>query len=499
MSDADRLQIRSTPHAAESLSKGGATRRVLPTGAADLARNRPQMLDAQSILELQRTVGNQAVSLSLEFGARNPGRNTLPSIQRYEAGEHAQFGARPGEQEEVLVFNGINVTYGEMIAMGDFFERPDQIQSFAKKVYRKDGKEQNALQHLVELIRRDKVARQHGKPPPGAPGPVSDGEWQEATAMLPENERYLAVTARNTAHFAPPDRRLASTGGSWADHKAMWQLWHGQALGLAQAGKRDEAMAMTAYGDHFLTDAFAAGHLFNKTQAMHRTKALIDAQIPWPTLSTDFTDKIAHGILADSTARATLDQYEIRTWGVRSDWYDMNESSMSKVILGIYKDEAHQEEFLSLYANAVHRHLNELLLTGKVGLKVQNKLGKEWQLSGDKALWQSPKTLEYAQEAVAQSRQNVLDAFAAGSKKSLDYPGLIDRVWNWVPEPTAEGQATIDAAFLRYTNPDDPETIKMIVKVSIENLDIMIDKLTSPQINRLRRKRPMPAGIITGW
>lgn len=83
------------------------------------------------------------------------------------------------------------------------------------------------------------------------------------------NERYQRLAAANTTHFAAPRGRdgsgqpnaspEGSAGGSY-------RSTHETALRMAfQAGQRheaiDRALAMEAAGQHYLTDAFSAGHL----------------------------------------------------------------------------------------------------------------------------------------------------------------------------------------------------------------------------------------------
>ena len=62
---------------------------------------------------------------------------------------------------------------------------------------------------------------------------------------------------------------VASAG----DHKSEWEKIHKMALSLAQQGKNKEALLQAAFGDHYLTDAFAAGHLFNKRDVMERLRS----------------------------------------------------------------------------------------------------------------------------------------------------------------------------------------------------------------------------------
>lgn len=88
-----------------------------------------------------------------------------------------------------------------------------------------------------------------------------DGEKDETTS-------YEAGLARNACHF-PPD--------SWN----AWQRYHNQAVVKARESYRvtqgqpgnalpiaNEALMLNGFGDHFLQDSYAAGHLIDKTKIM---------------------------------------------------------------------------------------------------------------------------------------------------------------------------------------------------------------------------------------
>jgi len=82
-------------------------------------------------------------------------------------------------------------------------------------------------------------------------------------------ERYQRLAAANTTHFAAPRGRDASgqpNPSPQGSAGTSYRSTHEAALHLAyQAGQRldsiDRAMAMEAAAQHYLTDAFAAGHL----------------------------------------------------------------------------------------------------------------------------------------------------------------------------------------------------------------------------------------------
>jgi hypothetical protein len=196
-------------------------------------------------------------------------------VQRYDTAEHAEFGGPSGKQRSVVV-NGVKFTYGEIITMGDFFASPADMFKASKK----------KLLELRKLIRKSKKSS------------VSTAEWQKAT-----DKQYLKLAAKNSSHFAPPNRKLitgSKSGGE--DHFNTWGKWHYAALNIAaksrKGKRRDEALAVNAFGDHFLTDAFAAGHLFNKDDAMAQFNARLAG-------SGSFFDDVAKKVWADKTVAAS--------------------------------------------------------------------------------------------------------------------------------------------------------------------------------------------------
>lgn len=74
--------------------------------------------------------------------------------------------------------------------------------------------------------------------------------------------RYLSLAQRNDTHFAPRNR-------------AEWRRLHEAAIAEAQAAGREQsesrfqhALLTDAAAGHFLTDAYASGHLFDKSQVL---------------------------------------------------------------------------------------------------------------------------------------------------------------------------------------------------------------------------------------
>ena len=384
-----------------------------------------------------------------------------PVIRRYEAGEHVQL----GETGISVVVQGHTISYGEMIALGDFFASPEDVQKAPWAVIAK----------LLELIKRD---REFLTGVPGAKK-VTEDEWQKATLGLPKGKRYLDLAAKNVTHFA-------------VENKKAWEKLHRQALRLAQKGNMDDALAVNAFGDHFLTDAFAAGHLIEKDVVAKQAKARLKKADP-----KEFSHDVAVAILANSDARSVLTQYEVRPSPFRiGSWRAMDEDSLGDLIETIRKYQS--AYFYSTFAKTVHDELNAAISHGK-GVQVRNKRGDElgpggigppfWALSGDKTLSQSPQTRDVAKRAVAESRQQVS---AAKGVKKLDYDALAARVWENVPEPTAEGKRQIEETQSRLTNPEDATAIAAYAQVAIDGRVALVEEL---ERRKFLRKLPSASGV----
>lgn len=79
-------------------------------------------------------------------------------------------------------------------------------------------------------------------------------------------DRYLTLAASNDDHFVAPGRSDAATGSGAPSALAAYRRLHEVALDEARrlgrrGGDLSQAMAREAAAQHYLTDAFAAGHL----------------------------------------------------------------------------------------------------------------------------------------------------------------------------------------------------------------------------------------------
>ncbi|HVT13899.1 MAG TPA: DUF4157 domain-containing protein [Fimbriimonadaceae bacterium] len=354
-------------------------------------------------------------------------------VQRYDTDEHVMFGGPIGKQQTITI-KGVKMEYGDVIAMGDFFANPDEILTKA---------DPKTLQAVVDLIHK-KVKD---------PNSVGDADWERVTGGA-----YVDLALKNDAHFAPSDPSLMPADPTKTeDHKALYAKYHEQALKLAQQHKRDEALAVNAFADHFLTDAFAAGHLFRKKDAM----ALFRKNLGGKKGVEKLTEEVAKLAWADPGVSSLMSQYEtVEThYGFHPD-ID-RESRFASFLQGV--DEAMPEAIENAIAGVMHDHLNT------VGVDVENGQGAKWKLSGDEHL--NVESLKYARQAVARSQQDILDALKDKPPKDATA-----NVWKLTPHPTASGMKTMKQDVARFLDPTMQTSIVAIADYVKSHIHVMLNK-----------------------
>jgi hypothetical protein len=424
----------------------------------------------QDLLGLQRAAGNRAVGRLLRSAAAN---RTARRLQRYESGEHVQF-LPAGMSVSVAGLSGIDARY--LIAMGDYYRTPEAL----------IGAKADELKELMALIDRDEAARS-GK---GGTSP-SESEWQEwSERWRPKDDRYMELNKSNESHFAPRNKAL------WIDlHKRA--LLEAQASGHGSGNVSNLAVLLNGFAAHFLTDAFSAGHMIDKIALMDQAKKSLDTGNNREDLASD----IATGLLANPGVSARLATLDIKDGALVGSWGPATQPRLASLLASVMRFK--KAQFLSVFARLAHDDLNTAIATGH-GVWVENKAGDRWQLSGDTTLNLSPKTLEVGRKAVKASFDNL--GIAAGIRDhdfpaSLVLPAIdaasmqrfIDNVWQYVPEPTktlktGEGTQTgadqVSAAVTRYTNTRDPDAVKAMVKLSVEQFDTALAELRANDLVR---------------
>ncbi len=295
---------------------------------------------------------------------------------------------RPGQK--IQLRPGVEITPGDAIAlMGDFFGSTGALANANPAELRG--------QWGTRQDRDQRVASGHAA---GSPGilDVIDREERAGRASAAENvdyetitnHRYSELALHNAPHFDPLNR-------------SEWRRLHEQALELARAPSPptgpgagpdagfQRAILIDAAAGHFLTDALAAGHLFDVAQVEAQIRIYLRSHPlapPNPELLT-----VTAGLTASGLAE--------------------------KLIL-----------------KNVHDHLNT------VGFQVSNAKGVTWQTFGDNSLRRSEQTQRIGALAIFLSRQQVVQARAGGTPDSDDVLALL-------PVQPATSRAVTEAA-IRY-------------------------------------------------
>lgn len=377
---------------------------------------------------------NQGMRVQTNILHRQPVTNHFspgfPVLQRYDSFEHAQLGDNAAGAQN-LTIRGISVSMGEVNALADFYEHPQDLMDANP----------TELRQLVRLIRQQRAN----------PDSVSEGDWETATGG-----RYTELAERNSAHFAPQNAALAppqaSTPTSGQDHRSVWIMHHRQALTLArhaalvdnEAVRQDvlnEARVVNSFADHYLSDAFSAGHLFNKDDVM----TIIQNNLS--QLSEDQLDRLFSTVATTvfNQHRDLISQYEADIPGPW--WPNLNSAGRFQSLLeGIYQQRP------SVVHNAIVKAAHDELNTWPGGVPVENDYAT-WNLSGDDSLATSPETQHWAQEAIATARANLETALEPRSMRPNELDEMVEHVLTYFPRPTSDSTTMIHQLLERVTDP----------------------------------------------
>jgi len=238
---------------------------------------------------------------------------------------------KPGEKKHVAKLHGgkTDFTYGEVTAMmGDLFG------------------------HWESLYNANEEQREHLM-----------GEDTTASNEKYTKGEYLTLAAKNDSHFAGENRK------AWLQH-------HSKAIDLAiQSGSDatlfEQAQFIDAAGGHFLTDAFSAGHQFEKATVFNAV--LIDVKKHF--IETDNKQMQAYVAIAGAADPGNI---------------------------------------ANLVVKAIHDKMN------LEGFDVVNGKGMKWKTFGDGNLEKSPETQRIAALAVFESRQQVIVAHSTKTRPVVE-------------------------------------------------------------------------------
>ena len=214
------------------------------------------------------------------IGTIQKSQTTSATIQRWLASEHTAIGDEAYQtfsnfhkttlKSANFNVGGVNMSYGKLSAMADFFEKYSGLLS---------GKKKNLaeLSRLVDL--EGILGVKH----------IMKSDTMDLLYQAVTEGGYLKLALKNFEHFTYPKGPETKTPAN----VNAWKRYHQQALNIinkartlnskgkgGKAIKRlSEAMSINAYGDHFVSDAFPTGHLITPRQLKS-----------WPTKAGDMHD-----------------------------------------------------------------------------------------------------------------------------------------------------------------------------------------------------------------
>lgn len=182
---------------------------------------------------------------------------------------------------KILLENGLNITYGEIVTMGDFYEIPNMPISQGQSSAERNKRFMDAFNSLSTNPDSVSEAEKILSVIHNVEKTVNDGRAQGKTAeeiygeiANDANRQYNCITGGGCTKvwWVRPGRFLQLSKFDYdhfgADAWMSYQTGHDLAvLKAIEAGKQHDeagletAYAMNAFACHFLTDRFAAGHM----------------------------------------------------------------------------------------------------------------------------------------------------------------------------------------------------------------------------------------------
>lgn len=429
----------------------------------------------------------QAQPLARAAGAIVPAgvsnRALARMLQRYEAYEHAREGDRAKGSATVSlpmssggVSGSVSLTSGQINALADLYASPEDL-------WNADAVEVERLKVLINKQMND-------------PKSVPESAWDDATGG-----RYNRLNLQNAPHFGARNTALVNPGNVsdlGQDNRAYFVKYYMQTvvaaqtayatpIGLPVAGEKekwlDRAVVTAGFAEHFLMDAFSAGHLFNKNDFITVLKKNLDA------LGDDgrgnLLGAVAKNVIADPDSEKLLGTYELTDknvpWYIGGGWTghpNLNHESIFKGLLQhLYDDKEGRQAVYSALVKVVHDALSQHTNAGttELGVEVQNDFDT-WILSGDKTLASSTKTQNMIDKALEEFRRSIAP-YRAGPVSGTDPAAEAAKIVNaYFPRPTA---ATVSLVSGLVTSTTDAArgTINALVDVMKKELPSILSAL----------------------
>ena len=354
----------------------------------------PPGLDPRALLALQGSAGNAAVGRMLRRNALER-RVQESRLARFVGHEHEAIGNVTGA--DVDLGNGVVLSWGQVVAIaGDEFGSIEELREAARTNPRRI---RAALEH----------AEVKGPIPASLPATTPDDKKSQTFT-------WIELALRNVTHFA--------AGGTARD---TWRSHHARALGKAaeaglsgDAATLQEAYAIEAFGQHFLTDMFSGGHVRTPRQDIieyYRAKAppMVSAFV------TNLRAQVEPAIVAQIMQQVSpllRGNYAFRK--AQREVHAAVDARIQEGLQAIGGQAGLAEYFALALAGAVSGALHDR--EGREGLVVSSEDHPEpWLAPGDALLDKSLVSRNQAELAVIAAREHLVQAHYIGqSEQSIE-------------------------------------------------------------------------------
>jgi hypothetical protein len=335
-----------------------------PARQGDVSAETPSLEEEAEVAARAALAGAPA---RLSFG------RVQPAPMGFDSWEHKLVGDVVKRDYQI---GQLKLSHGDLVMlMGDYFDaRPDapahdHLFTLAGIPSHNPGQVPGSVDEVIAAL--DDCQRAPGSDPRFAPGGIWSKVRLSTAVKASMLDRFRRLALKNREHFAHPsgkggDGPRHSAGGSYhAMHEAA-------VLQAYDAGRKaapsEPALAYEALGQHFLTDAFSAGHL--------RT-ARLDIQEYWNARYPAFGDNLVWqiGTLVGIQLVAQQDKLQAVALGAGADLPALILKSVSRVKAQL--GDAGPPAFGDLISSMVHD------VDNVKGLQVTNDLGWQWTAYGD--------------------------------------------------------------------------------------------------------------------
>jgi hypothetical protein len=417
---------------ADQAARAAKVKASLPRPVVAAAATTDEFIQDLDLMQTERAVAKSV----------NPAKISKPF---YDTGEHVRAGGDLYEDRFRVGKNpGVNFSYGQLIAMADVFEKVEDMMAA----------DPSELQRLKTLIERSTRYYKGKKADPSLN--VGNDAWDEATGG-----RYLKLATNNYEHFAPnllfKDAPFAKAANRFGNNRTAWETHHERAIREAQqlflsdtnrTSFPEWPLTINAFGDHFLTDAFSAGHVINKEVTIASFKRNFFSGDSLSSEGKAFFKMVAsmafRGEVAQRFSSLETTDYPACAWGWCFRWHPNIDSVDRFATLLTKAAEQEPERVADFAVKALHDRLNQ------DGVEVFNEAGDgTWTLTGDGT--QDEKNLVIMQKAVQQSVDNINDPSLYAD--NVDLTPYFIRVWRHVPQLTEASRQKVIQLTQEYTSP----------------------------------------------